>query len=159
MFGGTNADLCITYRVALKCPTMPTIHIQEIEKVFTQAVIDLHAIIVIDAIEILSAGDGLRIRSHDLHGPLPELIIGHEKDSIETLDRVRNRACWLTAISGIRKDLRRLLPGCRMLPATWLDGSAVVGLIIEPRTFLAQGNDFLEAYHKLRVRVIGPEEM
>jgi hypothetical protein len=136
-------------------PTCETIHVEELEKAFTQTVIDLQRIIVLDEIQILPDDTGFRIRCHDRHGPLPELLIGQGENRIEVLDRVRNRACWLYAIVGIRRDLKRYLPGCRLLPATTIDGKAVVGLKSGPLTFLEDGEDFLAAYHMLRERVFG----
>ena len=136
-------------------PTCETIHVEEIVKAFSQAVVDLHCVIVIDGIDLVPSGNGYRIRSHDLHGPLPELIICEAETRMEVLDRVQNRACWLYAITSIRKDLKRYLPGCKLLPGTTIEGKAVVGLKAGPLTFLEEGEDFLAAYHELYKRVIG----
>ena len=54
-----------------------------IERVFTDCVMDLKQILVLDGIEILP--DGFRIRCHDLHGQLPEISI----KTAGTLFRIR----------------------------------------------------------------------
>jgi hypothetical protein len=43
----------------------------------------------------------------------------------------------------------------KFLPATTVDGKAVVKLKAGPLTFLEEGEDFLEAYQRLRERIIG----
>jgi hypothetical protein len=50
------------------------LHVAVVEKAFVQVAIDLHAIIVLDGIDSLPSG-GFRIRSHDLSGPLPDVIV------------------------------------------------------------------------------------
>ena len=43
-----------------------------IEKVFTDCVMDLGRIVVLDSIDILP--DGFRVSCHDLYGQLPEIV-------------------------------------------------------------------------------------
>jgi hypothetical protein len=47
------------------------------------------------------------------------------------------------------------LPGCKLLPPTSIGGKAIAGLKVGPRTWLAEGEDSLAAYHGLHKRVIG----
>src|SRR5438552_14838760 len=47
----------------------------EIEKEFLLAAIHLKQIVVLDGIERVGEPPGFRIRSHDLHGPLPEVVV------------------------------------------------------------------------------------
>ena len=52
-----------------------SLHVCEVEKAFVQVAIDLHAIIVLDGVDQLKSPPGYRIRSHDLHGPLPDVVV------------------------------------------------------------------------------------
>jgi len=133
-----------------------TVHAPEVEKVLLQAALDLGCVLVLDANDILPDGKGVRIRCHDMNSPLPELAIDGLDSRLEILERARNRACWLAAISGIRNDLSRYRSSSsRFLPPTTVDGKAVAGFMAGRMTFLEEGEDFLEAYHKLRERIIG----
>jgi hypothetical protein len=150
--------LCSTLAFELKSLLMrvrETVHAPEVEKVFLQAALDLGCVLVLDGIEILPDGNGVRIRCHDMHGPLPELAIDGLDSRTEILERARNRACWLAAISGIRNDLSRYLRSRRFLPPTTVDGKAVAGFRAGPLAFLEEGEDFLAAYHKLHERIVG----
>jgi hypothetical protein len=49
----------------------------------------------------------------------------------------------------------RFLPGCKLLPPTSMGGKAIVGLRVGSRTWLAEGEDFLAAYHELHKQVVG----
>ncbi len=53
-------------------PRYVTLRPGTIEKVFTDCVMDLKKVVVLDGIDILP--DGFRVRRHDLHGPLPERL-------------------------------------------------------------------------------------
>jgi hypothetical protein len=51
--------------------------------------------------------------------------------------------------------MARFLPGSKLLPPTSIGGKAIAGLKVGPRTWLAEGEDFLVAYHELHRQVIG----
>jgi hypothetical protein len=87
-----------------------------IEKVFTDCVMDLKQILVIDGIDILA--DGFRVRSHDLHGQLPEIVMKNSGDTFRDKDRLGNEVCKLIAIVKLRDGMVRFLPGCKLLPPT-----------------------------------------
>ncbi len=86
-----------------------------IEKVFTDCVMDLKEIVVLDGIDILP--DGFRVRGHDLHGPLPEIVIKNSSDTFVDKDRLGIAACRLISIVGLREEMIRCVPGGRFLPA------------------------------------------
>jgi len=46
-----------------------------IEKEFLLAAIHLKQIVVLDEIERVAEPPGFRVRSRDLHGPLPEMVV------------------------------------------------------------------------------------
>ncbi len=124
-----------------------------IEKVFTDCVLDLKEVVVLDGIDILS--DGFRIRSHDLHGPLPEIVIKDSGDPFMDKDRLANAACKLISIVGLRAEMIRIVPGARFLPPTTMDGKAIVGMMKRRETWMAEVRDFLAAYHRLRDKIVG----
>jgi hypothetical protein len=124
-----------------------------IKRIFTDCVMDLKQILVLDGIEILA--DGFRIRCHDLHGQLPEISIKNSGDTFQDKDRLGNEVCKLTAIVRMRDEMIRFLPGARLLPPTHLDGKAIVGLQARPKTWIVEGNDFLAAYHELHSQTVG----
>jgi hypothetical protein len=124
-----------------------------IEKVFTDCVMDLKQIIVLDGIDIRH--DGFRIRSHDLHGQLPETSMENSGDTLKDKDRLSNESCKIIAMAKLRDEMVRFLPGCRLLPPTSMDGKAIVGLQAKPKTWLGEGKDYLEAYRDLHRQVVG----
>lgn len=108
-----------------------------------------------DGIAILPDNSGFRVRSHDLLGPLPEIVVKDSGDTFQDKDRLGNQACKLVAVVRLRGEMVRLLPGSKLLPPTSMDGKAVVGLKAGPRSWLAEGEDFLAAYHELHKEVVG----
>lgn len=132
-----------------------TLRSATIEKTFTDCVMDLKEIIVLDGIDILPDNSGFRVQSHDLHGPLPEMVIKESGDTFQDKDRLGNQACKLVAMVRLRDQMVRFLPGCKLLPPTSIGGKAIAGLKVGPRTWLAEGEDFLVAYHELCRQVIG----
>ena len=54
---------------------------RQIEKVFTDCVYDLDRILVVDGIDILP--DGFRVRSHDLYGQLPAIVMQNSGDTFQ----------------------------------------------------------------------------
>jgi hypothetical protein len=124
-----------------------------IEKVFTDCAMDWKQILVLDGIDILP--NGFRIRSHDLHGPLPEIAMKNGGDIFRDKNALGDEVCKLIAIVRLRDEMVRFLPGCEFLPPTSADGKAIVGLQAKPLTWLGEGDDFLAAYHDLRRQVVG----
>ena len=55
----------------------------------------------------------------------------------------------LVAIVRLRDEMIRWLAGGTFLPPTTVDNQATVGFWVGTRTWLAEGQDFLAAYHKL----------
>ena len=131
------------------------LHPATIEKTFTDAVMDLKEVIVLDGIDILPDKSGFRVRCHDLHGPLPEIAIEDSGDTFQDKERLGNQACKLLAIVRLRDQMTRWLPGGKFLLPTTVDSRATVGFRVGPRTWLAEGEDFLAAYHELHRQVVG----
>ena len=126
-----------------------------IEKTFTDCIIDLKQVIILDGVDILADSSGFRIRSHDLYGPLPEILVKDSGDTYSDKDRLGNQACKLVAIVGLRDQMLRWLPGGTFLPPTTVDSRATVGFKVGPKTCLAEGEDFIAAYHDLHKQVLG----
>jgi hypothetical protein len=123
--------------------------IAEVEKTFVQVVIDLKEILVLDRIDTFEDPYGFRILSHDLYGPLPEILITDTGDRYPVLDRIANEAAKLYAIVRVRKDLSEIFPGCEFLLPTRSDEKALVGIRFDDRTILAEGPSYWETYHEL----------
>jgi hypothetical protein len=121
----------------------------EIEKVFVQVAIDLKEILVLDGIDQLSDPSRFRIRSNDLFGPLPEIIIQGTGDRDPVLDKIQNEAAKLIAIVRVRKDLAGMYPECEFLLPTSIEEGAPIGMWFGGKTILAEEKNHWEAYHKL----------
>lgn len=134
-------------------PDFWTLRPRTIEKVFTDCVMDLKQILVLDGIDILP--NGFRICSHDLHGPLPDITVKNSGDTFVDKDLLRNETCKILVMVKLRDTMVRYLPGGKLLPSTNMDGKAIAGLQAKPLTLLADGKDFLEAYHDLYRQVVG----
>ena len=52
-------------------------------------------------------------------------------------------------MSELRHDLAETFPGTSFLPPTLMGERCVVGIQWEGRTVLAEGGDFVQAYHRL----------
>ena len=124
-----------------------------IEKVFTDCAMDLKQILVLDGIDILP--DGFRIRCHDLHGQLPEIVMKNSSDTFQDKDRLGSESCKLIAIVKLRGEMFRCFLGCKLLPPTSMDGKTIAGLQAKPKTWIAEREDFLAAYHKFHGQVVG----
>jgi hypothetical protein len=124
-----------------------------IERVFTDRVMDLGQILVLDDIDILP--DGFRVRCHDLNGQLPEIITKNSGDTFQDKNTFGLQVCKLLSIADLRDQIVTWLPGSRFLPPTSIDGKALVGLQALPKTWIIEGNDFLAAYHELRSQTVG----
>jgi hypothetical protein len=110
-------------------------------------------VLVLDCIDILP--EGFQFKSHDLYGLLPELLFRNSVNTFRDNDRLGNKACKLIAIVKLRDEMVRLSPGGKLLLPTSMDGKAIVGFQAKPLTWIAEGRDFLAAYHELRRRVVG----
>ena len=126
-----------------------------IEKTFTDCIMDLSEVIVLDGIDILPDETGFRVRSHDLHGPLPEIVVRDSGDTLMDKDRLGNETCKLVAIVRLRDEMRRWLRGGKFLPPTLVDSHATVGFKVGRKAWLAEGDDYLSAYHSLHKQVVG----
>ena len=131
------------------------LHPATIEKTFTDAVMDLKEVLVLDGIDILPDQSGFRVRCQDLQGPLPEIAIEDSGDTFLDKDRLSNQACKLLAIVRLRDQITRWLPGGKFLLPTTVDSRATVGFKLGRKAWLAEGEDFLAAYHKLYMKVVG----
>jgi hypothetical protein len=127
----------------------------EIERIFTEVAVDLKNVLVLDSIDAVPDLPGYVIHTHDLHGPLPDLAVTETGDRWEVLEALRLLCCRLAAMSRMRDDLAHYLPGSKFLPPTTLDGKAVVGMRVGPKTILEEGEDFIAAYHELKAAVTG----
>jgi hypothetical protein len=115
------------------------LHPVTIERTFTDCVMDLKEVIVLDGIDILPDSTGFRIRCHDLHGPLPEIVIEDSGDTFQDKDQLGREACKLVVIVRLRDQMRRWLNGGKYLPPTRVGDNATVGFKVGPRTWLAEG--------------------
>jgi hypothetical protein len=134
--------------ISLTQPSM-RFRIPEIEKTFVQVAIDVHVVIVLDAIIPVTDLLGFLIQSHDFHGPLPGVRLEDNENRLQLLDSVAAEAAKLTAVAKVRDDLAAIFPGCAFLPHTLLDSGVLVGLSFNRRTILAEAPSFWEAYHRL----------
>jgi len=76
-------------------------------------------------------------------------------DTFQDKDRIGRETYKLLAIVDLRDQILTWLPGSRFLPPTSIDTKAVVGLHSRPKTWIAAGNDIIEAYCKLDGQTVG----
>ena len=76
-------------------------------------------------------------------------------DTFQDKDCIGNEVCKIVAMVTLRDKMVRFLPGCKLLPPTSMDGKAIVGLQAKPKTWIAEGEDFLAAYHEPHKQVVG----
>ena len=89
------------------CWPVQRLHVTEVEKAFVQVAIDLHAIIVLDGIDQLKSPSGFRIRSHDLHGPLPDIVVTIPETAIACFEQIEREVAKIYAIARNREPLSR----------------------------------------------------
>ncbi len=128
---------------------------ETIEKAFTDVVMDLKEVIVLDGVDILPDQSGFCVRCHDLHGPLPQIVVEDSGDTFLDKDWLGREACKLVAIVQLRDQMTRWMRGGKFLRPTKVGEQATVGFKVGPRTWLAEGKDFLAAYHELHRQVVG----
>jgi hypothetical protein len=114
------------------------LHPVTIERTFTDCVMDLKEVIVLDGIDILPDESGFRVRSHDFHGQLPEIVIHDSGNTMEDKESLSREACKLIAIVGLRKEMRRLMRGGKLLLLTKLGDRATVGFKVGRWSWLAE---------------------
>lgn len=131
------------------------LHPITIEKTFTDTVMNLKEVVVLDGIDILPDNSGFRVRSHDLFGQLPEIVVPNCGDTFVDKNRLGMETCKLVAIVKLRDEMIQCLAGGKFLLPTVADSRAIVGLKLGRRTWLAEGDDFLAAYHSLHEQVVG----
>jgi hypothetical protein len=125
------------------------LRLPEVEKVFTQFAIDWKEILVLDGIDKLEDPIGFRIRSHDLYGPLPDIVLEDTLDRYPVLDSITRETAKLIAMVRIRQDLRGMFRDCSFLLPTSTDNGSVVGIRFRGKTVLAEAPSHWEAYHQL----------
>jgi hypothetical protein len=76
-------------------------------------------------------------------------------DPFQDKDRLGYKVCKIIAITNLRNEMVRFLPGCRSLQPTSIDGNAIVGLQAKPLKWIVDREDFLAAYHELHRQVVG----
>ncbi len=126
----------------------------EIEKAFTQVAVDLKEILVLDGIDIMKDPVGFRIRSHDLYGPLSDIVIEDTGDRYPVLDRIIHETAKLIAVIRVRKHLADMFPGGEFLLPTSTDRGSLVGILFRGRTVFAEAPSHWEAYHELMRRAV-----
>lgn len=126
----------------------------QVKEAFLRAALDLRRILVLDGIDDLNDPPCYVIHSHDLHGPLPDLVVCKSGCHPGISDWVRNGICWLSVVSGIRDEMADSLPGCEFLPHAITERGAVVGVKVGSSTLLFEDKDFLTAYYRLHERAV-----
>ncbi len=122
----------------------------EFERQFALPAVELKEIVALDGIDLLPEESSIKVLSHDLRGPLPEIIVQVDAgDRPGALDRLGRKAVKLCTISLLRRELEEAFSGASFLPPTTLNGKCVAGLQWQGRTVLAEAEDFVRAYHRL----------
>jgi len=132
----------------------PRLHPYTIEKEFNANTSVLNDVIVLDGIDLLDHPPRFRIRTHDLHGPLPDIVVEDTGDRLQAFDAISAQTGMLSAVMKIRDDLAAGYQGCEFLPPTHTDEGVVVGMPFEGRTILAEDRILSVAYHKLVTEAI-----
>jgi hypothetical protein len=127
---------------------------RQVKEAFLRAALDLRRILVLDGIDDLNDPPCYVIHSHDLHGPLPDLVVCKSGCHPGISDWVRNGICWLSVLSGIRDEMADSLPRSEFLPPAITERGAVVGVKVGSSTFILEDKDFLTAYYRLNERAV-----
>ncbi len=100
---------------------------REFDRHFALPAVELKEVVILDDMELLPEQSSIKVRSHDLHGPLPEIAIQVDSaDRLGAFDRLGREAVKLCAISRLRRELEEAFSGSTFLPPTTLDGKWVV---------------------------------
>jgi hypothetical protein len=117
---------------------------------------DWKEILVLDGIDKLEDPIGFRIRSHDLYGPLPDIVIEDTCDRYPVLGSITFETAKLIAIVRNRHDLRGIFRGCVFLLPTSTDKGSLVGIRFRGKTVLAEAPSHLVVReNSVRVDFIG----
>jgi hypothetical protein len=130
------------------------LRIPQIERAFIQVPTDLQEILVLDGVDLLPDLPGFRIRSHDLYGSLPDVVIKDTGDRWAVLEDIHYETAKLIAMVRVRKNLAEIFPGCEFLLPTSTGEGALVGLRFRGRTVLAEERIHWEAYHQLMMEAV-----
>jgi hypothetical protein len=130
------------------------LRIPEIEKTFTHVPTDLHEILVLDSIDHLSDPPRFRIRSHDLYGSLPDILINDSGDRYPVLDKIQNEAAKQVAVVRVRRELNEMFPGCEFMLPTSSENSVIVGISYQGRTIMVEERSFWKACIRLKEKAL-----
>jgi len=130
------------------------LHPDGVEKEFMLVMYYLNAAVVLDGIDAIADPPGFRIRSHDLHGPLPDAVIQDTGDRYPVLDAISREGAKRVALTWLRREMVKAFLGVSFVPPTRLDNRCVVGIQWKGRTVRAEASDFVEAYHRLWKRAV-----
>ncbi len=74
-----------------------------LERQFALPAVELKEIVTLDGIDLLPEQSAIKVGSHDLHGPLPEIVVQVDvADRLSALDLLGREAVKLCAISRLR---------------------------------------------------------
>ena len=121
----------------------PGLHPATVEKTFTDCVMDVKEVVVLDGIEILAGDHVYRVCSHDMHGPLPAIVVRSSGDSLKDKETLRKETSKLIAIVRLRDELLRLLPDAELLPPTSVGAAVLVGLKVWVEDLAGGGKGFV----------------
>jgi len=106
-----------SYAVMLDLPHWFELNRREFESQFALPAVELKEVIALDAIELLPEQSSIKVSSHDLHGPLPEILFHIDAaDRLGTFDRLGREAAKLCAISRLRRELVEAFSGSTFVP-------------------------------------------
>jgi hypothetical protein len=104
----------------------------------------------LNGIDFLPEQSSIKVRSHALHGPLPEIVVQVDPtDRLGAFDALGREVAKLCAIARLRRELEEAFSGAVFLLPTRMDGKCVAGLQWHGRTVLAEAEDKVQAYHRL----------
>jgi hypothetical protein len=87
---------------------------REFERQFALPAVELKEIVALDDMELLPEQSLLRIRSHDLHGPLPEIILQVDPaDRLGAFEALGREVVRLCAVTRLRRELDGRFQGQR----------------------------------------------
>jgi hypothetical protein len=134
----------------LDLPRWFNLNRREFERHFALPAVELKEIVALDEIDLLPDTSSIKVRSHDLHGPLPEIILQVDPtDRLGAFEALGREVVKLCVISRLRWELEEAFSGASFLPPTRMDDKSVAGLQWHGRTVLAEGEDFVRAHHRL----------
>ncbi len=130
--------------------------VPEVEKALMKVALDLKEILVLDGVDAEDSGSpSIRIRCHDLCGPLPDILVEDTGDRYSVLDNIIREGAKRIVMVRVRKELAELHPGCEFLLPTSTDKDKVAGFRAAGKTVLAEAPSFWEAYYELWRKVAG----